>query len=294
MSRNDQGRAVVDMQRFHSVISARDLLARLGTDDWCIVDCRFDLMAPEKGYKDFLAGHIPGAVYANLDADLSGRIRSDSGRHPLPESESFAKALGRWGISNQTQVIAYDYASGAIAARLWWMLRWLGHADVAVLNGGFAAWTRAGGPIERAERRPPMAHFTPHPDAGSILETAELVRNSQGIRLIDARDRNRFQGVSEPIDAVAGHVPGAGNLPFSELLTADGQFLAAEALQDRLLAVLESDAARPWAAMCGSGVTACHLALAAEIAGIAGPRVYVGSWSEWIRDPDRPVATGAE
>lgn len=282
------------MQRFHSVISADDLLTRLGTDDWCIVDCRFDLMAPEKGYKDFLAGHIPGSVYANLGADLSGRIHSDSGRHPLPDSERFVKTLGRWGISNQSQVIVYDYASGAIAARLWWMLRWLGHADVAVLNGGFAAWTKAGGPVEQAELRPPIAHFTPHPDAGIILETTELLRNIQDMRLIDARDRNRFQGLSEPIDAVAGHIPGASNLPFSELLTTDGQFLAAEALRDRLRAVLGNTAEGPWAVMCGSGVTACHLALAAEIAGIGGPRVYVGSWSEWIRDPDRPVATGAE
>jgi thiosulfate/3-mercaptopyruvate sulfurtransferase len=253
MTRIDQSRAVVDPQRFRSVISASDLLTRLGTDDWCIVDCRFDLMAPEKGYKDFLAGHIPGSVHANLDADLSGRIRSDSGRHPLPDPETFAKTLGRWGISNQSQVIAYDYTNGAIAARLWWMLRWLGHADVAVLNGGLAAWTRAGGPIEHAELRPPR-----------------------------------------PIDPVAGHIPGAGNLPFSELLATDGQFLAADALRDRLLTVLGSAAARPWAAMCGSGVTACHLALAAEIAGIGVPRVYVGSWSEWIRDPGRPVATGAE
>lgn len=294
MTRNDQSRAVVDVQRFHSVISASDLLSKAGTDDWCIVDCRFDLMAPEKGYKDFLAGHIPGAVHANLNTDLSGRIRSDSGRHPLPDPEKFAQALGRWGISNQSQVIAYDYANGAIAARLWWMLRWLGHADVAVLNGGIAAWTKAGGPSERAEVRPSQARFTPHPDDAVVLETSELLRNSQDIRLLDARDRNRFQGLSEPIDAVAGHIPGASNLPFSELLTTDGQFLAAEALRDRLLAVLGHAAARPWAAMCGSGVTACHLALAAEIAGIARPRVYVGSWSEWIRDPDRPVGTGAE
>jgi thiosulfate/3-mercaptopyruvate sulfurtransferase len=281
------------MQRFHSVISASDLLSKLGTNDWRIVDCRFDLMAPEKGYKDFLAGHIPGAVYANLDRDLSGPIRSDSGRHPLPDSEKFVQALGRWGISNQSQVIAYDYANGAIAARLWWMLRWFGHADVAVLNGGIAAWTRAGGPMERAERRPAKAHFTPQPDDASILETTELLRNSQDIRLIDARDRNRFQGLSEPIDAVAGHIPGAGNLPFSELLSTDGQFLAAQVLRERLFGVLGNADARPWAAMCGSGVTACHLALAAEIAGITRPRVYVGSWSEWIRDPCRPVATGA-
>lgn len=282
------------MQRFHGVVSASDLLNKLGTNDWRIVDCRFDLMAPEKGYADFLAGHIPGAVYANLDKDLSGPVRSDSGRHPLPDSGKFVQTLGRWGISNKSQVIVYDYASGAIAARLWWMLRWLGHADVAVLNGGISAWTRTGGSLERGEIRPRKARFSPHPDTASILETSELQRKGQGIQLIDARDRNRFRGLSEPIDTVAGHIPGATNLPFSELLTADGQFLAAEVLRDRLLGVLGTADVKPWAAMCGSGVTACHLALAAEIAGMAGPRVYVGSWSEWIRDPDRPVATGAE
>ncbi len=281
------------MQRFHGVVSARDLLNHLGTNDWRIVDCRFDIMAPEKGHKDFLAGHIPGAVYASLDRDLSGPVRSDSGRHPLPDSEKFVQLLARWGISNRSQVIAYDYSNGAIAARLWWMLRWVGHADVAVLNGGIAAWTRAGGPMERDERLPARANFSAHPDEATILETTELLRNRQEIRLVDARDRNRFQGLSEPIDAVAGHVPGASNLPFSELLATDGQFLAAEVLRDRLRGVLGNADARPWAAMCGSGVTACHLALAAHIGGLAMPRVYVGSWSEWIRDPGRPVATGA-
>ncbi len=293
MTRDDKSRANVDIRRFRDVISAMDLLSNLGTDDRCIVDCRFDLMAPEKGYEDFRAGHIPGAVYANLDRDLSGPIRIDSGRHPLPQPEKFVQTLERWGISNQSQVVVYDYGSGAVAARLWWMLRWFGHADVAVLNGGFAAWTRVRGPTEQTEVRPPKAHFTRHPDAAFVVETTELLRNSQGIRLVDARDRNRFQGLSEPIDAVAGHIPGARNLPFSELLTADGQFLGAEDLRDRLLNILGNDAARPWAAMCGSGVTACHLALAAEIAGIAWPRIYVGSWSEWIRDPERPLATGS-
>jgi thiosulfate/3-mercaptopyruvate sulfurtransferase len=285
---------IVDMRRFRSVISASDLLSKLGSVDLRIVDCRFDLMATGKGYEDFLAGHIPGSVYANLDRDLSGPIRNDSGRHPLPDAQTFVHTLGRWGISNHSQVIVYDHGSGAVAARLWWMLRWLGHVDVAVLNGGIAAWTRTGGPMERAEVRPEKAQFTPHPDAASVVDTAELLRSSQGITLIDARDRIRFQGLSEPIDAVAGHIPGARNLPFSELLAADGQLLAAEGLRDRLHGVLGDAVAGPWAAMCGSGVTACHLALAAEIAGIAAPRLYVGSWSEWIRDPARPVATGAE
>jgi thiosulfate/3-mercaptopyruvate sulfurtransferase len=292
MTREYEPSSRTDMRRFDTVISADELLGNLDHRDWRIVDCRFDLMAPGKGYEDFLSGHIPGAVYANLDTDLAGPIRRDSGRHPLPDLDQFAATLGRWGISNHCQVIAYDYASGALAARLWWMLRWLGHADIAVLNGGIAAWLRAGGRLQEGPTTAETAQFTARPDATRILNTAELALHPQTIRMIDARDRQRFRGLAEPIDAVAGHIPGARNLPFSELLGPDGRFLPAADLQERLLGVLGDAPARPWAAMCGSGVTACHLALAAEIARFTGPRLYVGSWSEWIRDPARPVATG--
>ncbi|HSD70025.1 MAG TPA: sulfurtransferase [Woeseiaceae bacterium] len=286
--------ATVDMQRFHSVISANELLDKLGMEHWRIVDCRFDLMAPEQGYKDYLAGHIPGAVYASLDRDLSGPVLGNSGRHPLPDPEAFVRTLEAWGISNGSQVVAYDYGSGAIAARLWWMLRWLGHTAVAVLDGGIAAWTGAGGPVDRFESSRQKAHFKAKPAAAGVLELAELLHKQPGLTLVDARDRNRFQGLAEPIDKVAGHIPGARNLPYSELLTAEGRFLSAEVLRQRLLSVLGAGGTSPWAAMCGSGVTACHLALAAEIAGIPAPRLYVGSWSEWIRDPGRPVATGPD
>lgn len=279
------------MQNFHSVISALELQHKLAQEHWRVVDCRFDLTDPGKGYREYLAGHVPGAVYAHLDRDLSGAVGSDTGRHPLPDAAVFVRTLEAWGISNRSQVIAYDYGSGAIAARLWWMLRWLGHTSVAVLNGGIAAWTRAGGAMEATESRPGRVRFMAQPAAAHPIELAELLSRRSELILVDARDRGRYQGLAEPIDKVAGHIPGARNLPYSELLTPGGELLGSAALKERLLAVLGPDAGS-WAAMCGSGVTACHLALAAEMAGIPAPRLYIGSWSEWISDPGRPVATG--
>jgi thiosulfate/3-mercaptopyruvate sulfurtransferase len=279
------------MRHFTTLISAKDLLARIGNPDWRVVDCRFELLEPAKGRLDYLSGHVPGAVYADLDKDLADPVRDDSGRHPLPDVRRFAKTLGRWGISNSSQVVAYDQASGAIAARLWWLLRWLGHADVAVLNGGMAAWHRAGGSIEQGEPVPVEVRFTGAADNSMVLGTSELAANLESIRLVDARDSQRFLGRAEPIDAIAGHVPGALNLPFSECLGPDGRMLAANDLAKLWGRMLGEPARGPWAAMCGSGVTACHLALSAEIAGMPAPRLYAGSWSEWIRDPRRPVAT---
>lgn len=282
------------MPRFATLISAEDLHNNIDAADWRIVDCRFDLLVADKGRHDFLAGHIPGAIYADLDADLAGPVGNDSGRHPLPDPERFCTTLGRWGISNHSQVVAYDSASGAIAARLWWLLRWLGHANVAVLDGGIEAWKRVRGPLEQSVRTPRQAEFVPDRDDTVILETAELSGDPAQMPLVDARDRARFQGLREPIDAVAGHIPGARNLPFTELLGPDSQFLSPDELRRRLRAVIAETPEQPWAVMCGSGVTACHLALAAEVAGIRPPRLYVGSWSEWIRDPARPVAGRAD
>jgi thiosulfate/3-mercaptopyruvate sulfurtransferase len=280
------------MQRYATLISTDELHNNLDAADWRIVDCRFELAVPDKGRQDYLGGHIPGATYANLDRDLAGPVRNDSGRHPLPNPEVFATTLGQWGISNTSQVVAYDQASGAIAARLWWLLRWLGHSDVAVLNGGMAAWTSAGLPLELSRRQASPAEFVQQCDDSRVLDTAELSGDPGGILLVDARERTRFQGLQEPIDRVAGHVPGAINLPYTELLGPDKGFLSPEALRLRWASVLGGATEEPWAAMCGSGVTACHLALAAEVAGIKPPRLYVGSWSEWIRDSARPVVTG--
>jgi thiosulfate/3-mercaptopyruvate sulfurtransferase len=279
------------MHRFKTLISADELQSCIDQPDWRVVDCRFNLLQPAAGRQQYADGHLRGAVYADLDKDLAAPIRADSGRHPLPDPELLAAKLGRWGISNHSQVIVYDQTSGAIASRLWWLLRWLGHRDVAVLDGGIAAWLGSGGVLQRGTVSPVECEFKANPDEALILGTTELVGNLDSIRLVDARDRERFLGRKEPIDRVAGHIPGALNLPFSECQTEDGRMLSPHALRQRWQTALGSASQGAWAVMCGSGVTACHLALSAEIAGLAAPRLYVGSWSEWIRDPGRPVAT---
>lgn len=280
------------MQKYTTLITAQELMDSIPDPAIRLVDCRFNLMQPDSGRSEFLAGHIPGAVYAHLDEDLADPIRADSGRHPLPDADRFIRTLARWGVSNDSQVIAYDQGSGAMAARLWWLLRWLGHETVAVLNGGFSAWQNAGGRIETGEpAQPAEGTFTGSPDASMVVTTAELQDNPGTVVLVDARDQQRFLGVTEPIDPVAGHVPGARNLPFSRYLDADGAFLPPDDLRRIWRGVIDSPSEARWAVMCGSGVTACHLALSAAEAGMRPPRLYAGSWSEWIRDPSRPIAT---
>jgi len=217
----------------------------------------------------------------------------------LPLPEVFAGRLGAMGIGNDTQVVAYDEANGSIAARLWWMLRWLGHDAAAVLDGGFKAWTARGGALQSGEADPAAAervarHFTPRIDAGSVVSTAELERALQGRKalLVDARAQERYAGAVEPIDPVAGHVPGAVNHPFTANLGADGRFLPAAELERRWQERLPGSDLKNLVAMCGSGVTACHNLLSLEVAGLTGGKLYAGSWSEWIRDPRRPVARG--
>jgi thiosulfate/3-mercaptopyruvate sulfurtransferase len=270
--------------------------------DWTILDCRFDLARPDWGAGAYAAGHVPNALYAHLDRDLSGPVTPTSGRHPLPSVERLAETFGGWGIDDTVQVVVYDQGNGAFAARLWWLLRWAGHPRVAVLNGGFAAWQQAGLPTDTAPgaRRPRV--FTPHPGAANtVVSTAELERlldagalETGASMLVDARGADRFAGENETIDPVAGHIPGARNHPFLRNVDARGRFLPAEELRERWRTTLggETSAARA-IAMCGSGVTACHNVLALEVAGLPGARLYAGSWSEWIRDADRPVARGA-
>ena len=278
--------------------------------DWTILDCRFDLARPDWGASAYATGHVPNALYAHLDRDLSGPVTPASGRHPLPSIERLAETFGRWGIDDTVQVVAYDQGNGAFAARLWWLLRWAGHRKVAVLNGGFAAWQQAGLPTDTAPgvRRPRV--FTPRPGTNAVVSTAELERllaagalESGASMLVDARGADRFAGENETIDPVAGHIPGARNHPFLRNVDARGRFLAAAELRERWQATLEArPSGEPAAggapaeraiAMCGSGVTACHNLLALEVAGLPGARLYAGSWSEWIRDADRPVVRGA-
>jgi thiosulfate/3-mercaptopyruvate sulfurtransferase len=278
----------------HTTLVAVDTLAaHLGDSNWLIVDCRFDLAQPAAGEAAYRAGHIPGAIYAHLDRDLSGPITPASGRHPLPDPERFAQTLSAWGVGADTQVIAYDADNGMYAARLWWLLRWVGHRAVAVLDGGLKAWTAASHPLSTEIPARPRTQFQARPDRELWLDADQVQERVQqpGWRLLDARAPERFLGTVEPLDKVAGHVPGARNHPFSTNLTNDGRFGAPEELRRRYEQSQAGVSDDRTIVMCGSGVTACHLLLAMEVAGKPGARLYAGSWSEWIRNPRRGVAT---
>ncbi len=259
---------------------------------WFVADCRFELGKPEAGLAAWRAGHIPGAVHVDLERDLSAPVTATTGRHPLPSPAAFAATLGRLGVGNDTRVACYDAGSGAFAARLWWMLRWLGHDAVAVLDGGFAAWTAEGRPVATDAAAPRRAaSFVPRPRPGMVVDAAEVAAAlRQGDTLVDVRGAERFRGEAEPLDAVAGHVPGAVNLPYLGNLDAAGRFRAPAELAELWRARTGAAAGRAPICMCGSGVTACQGLLALEAAGIPGGRLYAGSWSEWIRDASRPVA----
>jgi len=284
-----------------TLIEPTGLARHLDDPGWAIVDCRFDLARPDWGAHAFAAAHIPHALYAHLDEDLSAPRTARSGRHPLPQVEVLAATFGRWGIDERVQVIAYDQGSGAFAARLWWLLRWLGHPPVAVLNGGLAAWERAGLPLSTENEPRAPRRFTARPD-GRLLATGTEVAAAVGSGaltcgqqlLIDARSADRFAGENETIDPVAGHIPGARNHPFAGNLDAQGRFLEAGQLRRAWDNTLRGVSPRQLIAMCGSGVTACHNLLALEVAGFPGARLYAGSWSEWITDPAHPVARGSD
>lgn len=285
------------MTDYQYLITVEELGQYLDEPGWRIMDCRHDLMQSAKGHEEYRHAHIPGAQHANLDKDLAAPVSEASGRHPLPTPNEFAARLGAWGIGNDTQVVAYDDSSGAVAARLWWMLKWLGHDKVAVLDGGYAAWQEAGRPVTDEPGRIAPARFEPSADPGMLVSTEELqtlMDSGSAPVLVDARAAGRFAGRCEPIDSVAGHVPGAVNHPYSEAIDERGRWRRTEELKKGWARTLGKGTDRPWIAMCGSGVTACHLALSAALAGYRRPRIYVGSWSEWIRDPGRPVAIGAD
>ncbi|MGI9455639.1 MAG: sulfurtransferase [Aeoliella sp.] len=276
---------------FRSLISAAELAAHLDDPNWIVVDCRFSLADPGAGRRMYAEAHLPGARFADLDDDLSSSITPTSGRHPLPDPDAFRNRLGEWGIDSSVQVVAYDDSGGALAARMWWLLRWMGHRAVAILDGGYSAWTSAGLTTTAEVPTPARREFTGKPDSSLWLTTDELARalDANEVLLIDAREVERFRGETEPIDPVAGHVPGAINLPFAENIGNDRRFCSPEELRRRFTAVIGDRGSI--VSMCGSGVTACHNLLALEIAGFPDARLYAGSWSEWIRDPARGVAT---
>jgi thiosulfate/3-mercaptopyruvate sulfurtransferase len=278
---------------YKTLISTKELRDNLNDPNWAILDCRFVLTDTDRGRRDYQQGHIPGALYAHLDDDLSGPIvPGKTSRHPLPEVEIFAKTLSDWGVDRTVQVVAYDAAGGAIAARLWWMVRWLGHEAVAVLDGGWPRWLAEEQPVSREPVSRPARVFRPRP-AGELLVDADEVQSicaNDNYRLFDARSADRYRGENETLDPVAGHIPGAISLPFAGNLGADGRFLPAETLQARYQDQVGQVPPERTVFYCGSGVTAAHNILAMAHAGLGDARLYAGSWSEWITDPGRPVS----
>lgn len=283
------------MEQDSILISADDLLSQLDTPDWTVIDCRFDLGSPSAGRSAYERSHIPGAVYFDLDKDLAGPVTASVGRHPLPDPSRFAETLGAAGIGNDHNVVVYDAGNGAVAARAWWLLRWLGHERARVLDGGFGRWQALGLPEQQGAVSRAPVHFRGTARPELVITTAELAGDLGAIKrlnLLDARDSSRFRGENEPIDPVAGHIPGARNVPFGDFVNADGTWSSLAERERRLLDALGGDRGADWCVMCGSGVTACHLVITGLEAGFREPRVYVGSWSEWIRDPGRPIVAG--
>jgi len=279
---------------YTTLISASDLAQHAFQADWVVLDCRHDLAQPDAGRAAYDAGHIPNAQFASLDQDLADHARAADGRfrgrHPLPDIDVFIETLRRWGVNDNSQVVAYDAQGGMFAARLWWMLRWAGHQAVAVLDGGLPAWAAHGmwlstEPVSRPrgtiQRREPLASTV---SADDILAQPQLM-------VLDARAPDRFRGENETLDPVGGHIPGAKNRFFKDNLQADGRFKPAAQLREELGALVTAPSSAVM--QCGSGVTACHNLLALEVAGLPGAALYPGSWSEWCADPARPVAKGA-
>ena len=280
----------------NALLEVDELAAALADPRFVTIDCRFDLLDPEAGARHYAEAHIPGARYANLDRDLAREPGAQDGRHPLPNPDDFAAWLETLGVSNSSYVVVHDEGFGAIAARLWWMLRWVGHERVAVLNGGLVRWRANGLPLTHELPQFERGSFSPvRINADWTVTAAELQeRLKAGDVVLDARAAPRYRGEQEPIDPVAGHVPGASNLPFNECLGDDGRLLAPRELATVLANAMRGTEAENVIAMCGSGVTACHLLLAINSAGLGDGRLYVGSWSEWVRDPGRRIATGSE
>ena len=280
--------------RFDTIVDCKTLAEHLRDPDWVVFDCRFALLSPDQGHKEYKKSHIPGSWYADLDKDLASAKQSSTGRHPLPDVDTFTTWLRVNGVNSDSQVVAYDASNGVFASRLWWMLRWVGHQNVAVLDGGWSAWLE--GSYTTSKDIPPAqpGDFDGRPDDDMWVSTSdvEAIVNNQpsSTRIIDARIEPRFKGEVEPIDPVAGHIPGAYNYPCQRNLDERGYFLSGKELRENLEPILDTDDARRIINMCGSGVAACRNILAMEIAGWPETRLYVGSWSEWITDPTRPIA----
>jgi thiosulfate/3-mercaptopyruvate sulfurtransferase len=283
---------------YTTLISAADLAAHIDDPQWVVVDCRHDLMNLSAGRDAYAAGHLPHALFADMETELSGaKCGADGvfrGRHPLPEREALAETLRGWGIDDGTQVVAYDAHGGMFAARLWWLLRWIGHEAVAVLDGGMASWQAQGLPLSTEVPVKPRGAIAARESLVATVSAGDVLENigSGGRTVVDARAADRFRGENETIDPVGGHIPGAKNRFFKDNLEADGRFKDAASLKAGFAALLTDPSKAIM--QCGSGVTACHNLLALEVAGLPGAALYPGSWSEWCADAARPVATGSE
>lgn len=275
------------------LMTAERLAARLEQPKLCLLDCRFALEDPDYGIRSYQQAHIPGACFLDLERDLSGEVLPGrSGRHPLPPAEHLIARLRRCGLDDDCEVVLYDDGPGAFAARAWWLLLWLGKRDgLYLLDGGLRAWHEAGLPLDAKRPEPACGNFQGQPDATLTVEADQLLQQLDDPRqtLIDARALPRFRGEVEPIDPVAGHIPGALCAPFTDNLDAAGRFLPADQLHARFTALLNGRPAERVVGYCGSGVTACHNLFAMSLAGLPLARLYPGSWSEWITDPDRPI-----
>lgn len=280
--------------KYTTLVSTAKLAEHLNDPRWVVFDCRFILTDPEGGRRLYSQGHVPGARYAHLDDDLSSPVTATSGRHPLPDPEVLARKLGEWGVGADTQVVVYDDSFGSMAVRLWWLLRWLGHDAVALLDGGFPRWKRDKYSLvtDLPAIRPDVFAARPNDAAWVSVDQVLTARDGGCARIFDARPEDRFTGEREPLDKVAGHIPGTCNWSFEENLDMGGTFLPADELRGNYLQLLNGATPDHVIHTCGSGVTACHNILAMEIAGLPGSRLYPGSWSEWITDPARPVETG--
>jgi thiosulfate/3-mercaptopyruvate sulfurtransferase len=278
--------------KYSTLVTVETLAENYTRPDWTVVDCHFLLDDTGAGLRAYQREHIPGATYAHLDDDLSGTvIPGETGRHPLPEPEVFAARLSAWGIDNDTQVVAYDNRGGAIAVRLWWMLKWLGHEAAAVLDGSFKHWKQAGLPVTAEVPAPQPRRFIPRPRPELIAGTAEIaaIPGQSEKLLVDSRTPERYRGEVEPIDPVAGRIPGAVNRCHLDNLDEDGRFKPVDELKAIFSQLIGDRPAQDVIFYCGSGVTSAHNILAMAYAGLGMPRIYPGSYSEWIADPDRPI-----
>lgn len=280
---------------YTTLVSVDTLKEHLGNPDWVVLDVRHDLFKPNAGSDAYRAGHIPGALFAALDDDLSAPKNGRNGRHPLPDREALAERFRAWGVGPASQIVAYDAAGGQFAARLWWLARWLGHRAVALLDGGWPAWVAAGGATETGVPAPVRGGFAVGASLAPLFVADDLLANlATGERIVvDARSGERYRGEVEPLDPVAGHIPGALNRPCAQNLDKDQRFKSPAQLREAFTSLLGDRAPASVVHQCGSGVTACHNLLAMELAGLTGSALYAGSWSEWVADPTRPVRTGA-